>query len=1196
MNDLVKPRFHNSSIPGVANRDHEFAPTRLLRRSLRCFAGPLAVLGCAAPLWASTQPAAGSISVFTNRSAWEAAVGGLVVDDLSSEPLGSSSTPYNTLGNWGITSNSGSQPNVTVLNGGPNGSRSLDVMDFFPLDLSFAPPSPGGQAFGFDYSMGFSLGADDWKVLVSGMQVATIAPNATGFFGVLSTSSIPSFDILSPSDLIGGIALDDLSRAFDPCSLLVPDFFEENDSCVTAAVLVGGVLGLNVTATDPDWYSISVPAGADVVLEALFSHGDGDINLELYDGCGGTLLDSSTSSTDNELVAWSNQTGSTATVLLHAFMAAGSPSGCNSYDLELGIETPLDCVQPGDLSTAPVAPKILRHLTPKAWQVGDGFVEWNRDQAPKNRIDDLIDASPAGLHSVAVNYSRPTTAADSSFIDGLSGASQVDLVCRVITSIYASGLSYGDLQAIAAQPGVAFVEIEAPMTLNLGTALESVGVTSGFHSPDTLEDCYPGITGSGVTIAIIDTGVDNGTHQTFNGAFFVGGYNDLNRNNSLFGFEDPDDLHGHGTAIASAALGRGAGALSRGVANGANLVDIKFSDGSGVVFPKAIVRCIEVLYDKQSEWNVDIMNISVGTTTDSDGLGNLPQLVDLGAELGILCVTAMGNTGPGYTGVGVPASSTLALTVAASNDNNNPASIQTLYGFTAPGPRASDNDLDDFDELKPDVTAPGTNLNMAAHNSAFGTVNWSGTSFSAAIVSGLAALLLEQNPGMTPAALKQSIISSATPMGTPTLPLVDPNWNEFWGHGLIDAKAAFDSFPKTDLGFPSHPPAISWKSPDLTTDPTPVKVNQVAEMKALITNHGPNDAFGVKVLFGIHDYTGVQPPYFNIGTAIVDSINVGDTIEVSVPWVPLEVGHQCLKVEIVYGGECDPTDNKANKNLNVANSPITGTWRNFQSETQQNLFMSVTCDGPNADQWTVSVDPPVVILGANDGPLEVEFLARPALHLQDGDEITVNVATRLVNFGVTELGGMSFIVRKKDCNGNSTDDYFDILNGTSLDLNENGIPDECDPDAVAYGFCTGGPCGNDDPTAGCQNSTGQGAVLSALGSTSVANDDLVLEMSQLPPNKFGLLFNAPNMAGGIPFGDGLRVATGSPNRFPVLNSGPGGVISFGPVVGHTLANFQPAQQIQPGSQWQFQGWYRDPQGPCGGGFNLTHGLSVSFTP
>ena len=160
--------------------------------------------------------------------------------------------------------------------------------------------------------------------------------------------------------------------------------------------------------------------------------------------------------------------------------------------------------------------------------------------------------------------------------------------------------------------------------------------------------------------------------------------------------------------------------------------------------------------------------------------------------------------------------------------------------------------------------------------------------------------------------------------------------------------------------------------------------------------------------------------------------------------------------------------------------------------------------------------------------------------------------------------------------------------------------------ATAYCFGTSCPCGNDDPAyGGCANSIignddePQGARIAACGTASVAADDLVLELTHLPPNKFGLFY----MGGGqtqLPFGDGQRcVDTGGIGIFrynPVQNSGSSGYLTLGPGIVTRSQSFPTNGHIDPGETWYFQGWYRDPMGPCGTAFNLSNGLAVTFAP
>ena len=182
-----------------------------------------------------------------------------------------------------------------------------------------------------------------------------------------------------------------------------------------------------------------------------------------------------------------------------------------------------------------------------------------------------------------------------------------------------------------------------------------------------------------------------------------------------------------------------------------------------------------------------------------------------------------------------------------------------------------------------------------------------------------------------------------------------------------------------------------------------------------------------------------------------------------------------------------------------------------------------------------------------------------------------------------------------------------LLVGAASDDNELGIgagalyPFEIDPLVMPGCVCdSGAPCGNLDPGAGCAHFEGFGSRIIACGSTSVAADELVLTAFHMAPAQFAIFFMGGGSLPRIPFGDGqLCVGTGGIGlfRFPVQFSGEGRLISIGPgLVAFTHATFRAAGHIEPGDTWHFQGWYRDPLGPCGLAFNTSGSISVTFVP
>src|SRR5690606_19871402 len=99
-----------------------------------------------------------------------------------------------------------------------------------------------------------------------------------------------------------------------------------------------------------------------------------------------------------------------------------------------------------------------------------------------------------------------------------------------------------------------------------------------------------------------------------------------------------------------------------------------------------------------------------------------------------------------------------------------------------------------------------------------------------------------------------------------------------------------------------------------------------------------------------------------------------------------------------------------------------------------------------------------------------------------------------------------------DCDGDGIEDAVAIAIGAVADTNMDGIPDTCQTVGTQYCFCpAGGICAiNPDPTAGCMNSTGAGALLTGTGTTSVTADNLVLTTTSLPTSQLGLYLMGTN--------------------------------------------------------------------------------------
>jgi subtilisin family serine protease len=170
------------------------------------------------------------------------------------------------------------------------------------------------------------------------------------------------------------------------------------------------------------------------------------------------------------------------------------------------------------------------------------------------------------------------------------------------------------------------------------------------YSPETAHD--EGYTGKGITIAIIDSGVDN-EHPVFTDAFIAGA--DFTQPESPLnpydGTVDPDDVNGHGTGVASFALGRGGHqGVGPGVAPDAGLIDLKIRD-NGPTLAQPMARAIEWCYDNRAtDWGagfrgVDVISISAGTGQQDSVVD---QLITFVVSEGLTVVTAATNSGTSF--------------------------------------------------------------------------------------------------------------------------------------------------------------------------------------------------------------------------------------------------------------------------------------------------------------------------------------------------------------------------------------------------------------------------------------------------------------------------------------------------------------------------------------------------------------------
>jgi serine protease AprX len=276
--------------------------------------------------------------------------------------------------------------------------------------------------------------------------------------------------------------------------------------------------------------------------------------------------------------------------------------------------------------------------------------------------------------------------------------------------------------------------------------------------------------GGGVTIGFIDTGLDQlpGLVTDLNGQDKAWGIYDA-INGSVSNYDD--EASGHGTHVASIAVNSDSDSSGRiyGVAPNASHVGIKAFDAEGKATYADVIRGIDWALQVKDQINLRVLNMSFSGPVRSyyweDPLNKAVMKI---WQAGIVVVASSGNRGPDPMSIGVPGNVPYIITVGAMTDNYTSFnySDDKVASFSGAGPTA-----EGF--VKPDVIAPGGHISgLMSFNSQIATEHpkfhdggryfeMSGTSQAAAVVSGVVALLLTDNPALTPDQVKCKLMASA---------------------------------------------------------------------------------------------------------------------------------------------------------------------------------------------------------------------------------------------------------------------------------------------------------------------------------------------------------------------------------------------------------------------------------------------------
>ena len=458
----------------------------------------------------------------------------------------------------------------------------------------------------------------------------------------------------------------------------------------------------------------------------------------------------------------------------------------------------------------------------------------------RNGIHDSLQ-NAIGQVNVGVSYDHVVTEEDRELLKSLGFVINVEL--PVVNALLLGDIDSSQIWQLTEIDGVVMVERYGSLVFYGDVQTPTVKARNSTEYPIGAWDL--GISGDGVNIAMVDTGVDNehpGLNQKFIAGYDAVCYMHSDPQCVLAGGRqddgsfDPDDGNQHGTACMGMASSTGLesdGTQSEfyGSAPNASLIDVRIGTDVGAgpfenylleqEFYESAMNGLQWIIDHrddawpgadESNYGIDIISLSWGITSHenggSDGSDMHSRILDEAMELGVTVSNAAGNDGPDNDGFSGMSASSLSITVAATDDQNTVnRTDDTVAGYSSRGPRKDNGDGNPVNELVPEISAPGSNIIQAEGCVSSGgcsnflggdasqntyTGRGSGTSYATPSVSGVIALIMEANENLTPLQIKEVLKQTAERRGEPSATDVDPYWNRDFGYGMVDALAAVE--------------------------------------------------------------------------------------------------------------------------------------------------------------------------------------------------------------------------------------------------------------------------------------------------------------------------------------------------------------------------------------------------------------------
>jgi serine protease AprX len=392
---------------------------------------------------------------------------------------------------------------------------------------------------------------------------------------------------------------------------------------------------------------------------------------------------------------------------------------------------------------------------------------------------------------ILVREAAPASDVAERLVERLGGHVTLELP---IVDGFAASLSRAEVPALLADPSVAGVMPDGRLRMasTSSTTYDALDADLAWRKAIRLNQ-VGGLTGDGVAVALLDTGVsqvqDLGDRVIARVDFTPGGA----------GF----DAYGHGTHLAGIIGGDGAasGGKWRGVAPAAQIVSVKVAGADGSTDVSVVIAALQWIVTHRDAYDIRVLNVAFGTDANQPYLLDpLDAAVERAWAAGITVVVSAGNRGSQSHTISKPGDDPYVITVGAADLNGTAErSDDVVAPFSSRGPTQ-----DGFE--KPDVVAPG--MSIVSTRAAGSTIDeqhpdavvdadyfkGTGTSQATAVVSGLVALMYEANPLIKPNAVKAIVMGTAYKTTA---------YRTGGGAGLVDASGAVQAAASGSWGNPN---------------------------------------------------------------------------------------------------------------------------------------------------------------------------------------------------------------------------------------------------------------------------------------------------------------------------------------------------------------------------------------------------------